>query len=241
MNQNWNNLLSFIKQRLGIKNNFIELSDIEIIQYIKEHSLPFISDYVPNKNWFLLSPNNKKDDSFSNYTYIIPDEHIDNLKEISAIYYENTNVFGFSSTSNLSANSPLNFYTGDIPSIFMANTFKQLIDTMLPVKTFFYYRPNILKLNLEITNPLIVEAYYHHSDLETLPSDIYLFFKKIALRDIIQLITMNRSKYSSLTTPFTNIDMNIDRLDTLADKLSSEIDTYLTQLPLLNIHTYLDI
>ena len=47
MPQTWNNLLEYIKLELGVPVNLLEISDDDIIKYIKNHALPEFSQYVP--------------------------------------------------------------------------------------------------------------------------------------------------------------------------------------------------
>lgn len=239
MVQNWNNILSYVKINLGIKNNFIELSDGEMIDYLSEHSLPIISDYVPNKKWFLLKPEYIVLDTYSDGDYIIPDEYTDNIKEISAIYYNN-NTTMFGAGMPYGGNNYFPLFNNTIADTYISNTYQQMIQHMSPVRTFEFYKPNRLKLAYPIDSNVIVEAKYNHVSLDTLPSDIYLLFKQIALRDIIDIIIMMRSKYDTLNTPFNTINMNIDKLETKKQDLTQRIDDYLQSLPPTDIETYID-
>ena len=54
--QNWNNVLSYIKLMLGAPINLVEISDSDIIEFLKEHVLPVFSQYSPLKRWVYLGP-----------------------------------------------------------------------------------------------------------------------------------------------------------------------------------------
>ncbi len=54
--QNWNNVLSYIKLNLGAPLNLIEMSDDEIVENLKEHTLQTFSQYCPLKKWVYIGP-----------------------------------------------------------------------------------------------------------------------------------------------------------------------------------------
>jgi hypothetical protein len=56
-------------------------------------------------------------------------------------------------------------------------------------------------------------------------------FKNICLLDAFELVINNRNKYNNLTTPFGQIDLNIDYISQRAQELRQKIDEIVDNLP----------
>jgi len=56
MAQSWNNVLSYIKMGLGAPLNLIELADSDIIDMLKEHIIPYFSQFCPLEKWVFVGP-----------------------------------------------------------------------------------------------------------------------------------------------------------------------------------------
>lgn len=86
--QNWNNILSYIKLSLGSPLNLIEISDSDMIEYLKEHVLPVFSQYNPLKKWAYVGPEHMISDGTPGqprYRFKIPkaiDEPIVDILEV---------------------------------------------------------------------------------------------------------------------------------------------------------------
>jgi hypothetical protein len=54
MSQSWNNLIRYIKRKLGAPLNFLEYSDEDIIDIVKEDVLPELSQLIARPIWLPL-------------------------------------------------------------------------------------------------------------------------------------------------------------------------------------------
>ena len=95
MAQTWNNLLSYIKLELGAPLNLLEMSDQEIIENIKEHILPFFSQYMPRMKFCIV---NEADlarigtPGEPRYKYKIPREVGEPIYDIKEVYHEESKL-----------------------------------------------------------------------------------------------------------------------------------------------------
>jgi hypothetical protein len=234
--QNWNNLLSYIKLKLGMKVNKLEFSDDEIINNIKSHTLPLVSQYEPHNIWIVSDFNRDKvlgpTGAYGNQSIRIPIDTIPfEITEIEEVYY--SNLVGY----NLSNLTP---YFVNPVDIAISNTFVDIFNFLQPVQTFTFIRPDILKFGLPITSDkLIIKLNVIHQDVSTLPSDIYnKIFKNLALRDTVGFVLANRQKYSNLQTPFGEVNLNVDALSALYESLDSKL---IEELELIPTKSFLEI
>ena len=235
--QNWNNLIDYIEQNLGIKTNFIELSREEIVNYIKEHTLREFSQKNSAKGWIVLGPGNKILDPSkpTSNLYRIPNALELRISDVSEIY--------FNTGPSLVANPEYNiyYYTGDVRNLIMDNTYYTMMRSLMPARGFEFYRPDLIKLTMILTGQVVVVLHLEHREMTTIPADLYHgLFKDMCMRDIVRLIIATRSKYSELATPFGNIDQNVQWLTEIRDRLDQKISEAYDSLPPKDIIAFLD-
>ena len=197
--QTWNNVLDYIKMNLGAPIQSIELSDDDIVKYIKEHTLPLISNYVPYTKYIVLNTDDFVDESIGKYKLNTSDYIIDVLNLYSSINTGSMNVNMNKIIESLIAN--------EIESI------KQYLSTTLD---FRFEQPNYIILYDSYSTsyfPVLVEYNTVHQTLDTIPSDIYVnFFKPLALAEIKMLLGQARRKFQNVSTPFGPINTDGDNL-----------------------------
>ncbi len=221
--QNWNNIINFIKANLGTKHSSIELDDDEFVSYFKEQSLSVFSQIIPLQHWILLTSSNliTTPNLYSNYTYKLPIPQNITLIDISSVYMNRSNTI-FTSEINM---NPVD--------IVMSNTFNDMSQFLQTVNDYQFIKPDLLRFNDNPNiNDFIVELNIEHSTLDTIPGDMYhKLFKNICLLDAFELVINNRNKYNNLTTPFGQIDLNIDYISQRAQELRQKIDEIVDNLP----------
>ena len=119
----------------------------------------------------------------------------------------------------------------------MNNVFSSLIASLDTIFSFDYFPPDIVAFSKSPgDNSFVVELNVFYRDLSNIPRDVFeKFFKKICLKDILETIISNRSKYTSLTTIYGTIELNIQNLVQKRDLLQSQIDDYINWLPMEDI------
>jgi hypothetical protein len=226
MLQNWNNIISHIKYSLGIPYNLLEITDDDIINFLKNQVLPEFSQYVPNKLFIQLTPADStgvNNQTFHQYEYKlnIPDE-------IYVLGVEN--VF-FNQSSPFSENSWSSMFV-DPTDIVLSNAYTTLRESLQVVPEFNYLPPRTITLSLLMGNGVIAEVNTIHNALDTIPPDLYNnTFKKMCLSGVLKYLYNIRSKFSNLTTPFGEIQLNIQDLQNRAAQLDQEIQDNFNWIP----------
>ena len=219
--QNWNNLLDFIKTKLGANSNLLEISDEQIIKEIKNHCLYEFSQYCPFKKRVKITSANKivSDVGEQSFVYRIPvsdDEPIIDISEIvvsdgsSSAAYDSISAIqdanNINGTSVISADS---FY--GIQDIFLSNTFNDIVASMLPRNTWDFLPPDLVSFDAYVEFGIIIINTIH-KNLETISPDLYHIFKRMALGYIQETLAITRSKYEELNTAFGQIRVNWQKL-----------------------------
>jgi hypothetical protein len=239
MAQNFNNIISYIKLSFGTPYNLLELSDDELILYIKEHTLPLFSQYIPRPIWVLLNSSNQIGSSFTKhqYTYQLPDE-VDqyDIVGIQEVYYNTSGGIALAASSAFFSNPT---------DVVISNGYFTLAQDLQTVDAFEYIPPKIITFSKESIpssgDSLIVEVNTVHQTLDSIPSDTYQkIFKEQCLKDSIDWIIGIRSKFSNLSSPFSTLNLNIDRLQALSNSLDQKITDYYNNLPPKHLLAWLD-
>jgi hypothetical protein len=230
MAQNWNNIVSYIKVNLGVPYNLLELSDDDIINYLKEHSLPKFSQYIPCPIWITLSSNDivSNEITKSLYTYQLPDIMDDyDIVGIQDVFYN---------TASGIMNSDLQTAFMNPLDTVLSNSFYNLNEDLQPVHAFQFIPPKTITFAKQIMpaydHGVVVEINTVHKTLDTIPADVYQkIFKDNCLLDVINWVINIRSKFVNISTPFNTLNLNIDRLQTVASNLETKIQDYIANLP----------
>ena len=224
MAQNWNNVLSYIKANLGSKLQNLEIEDQEFVRYFKAHTLPEISIIEPMKAWTLLTNVNRSQDIHRGgvlYTFQLPQDI--NIVDVHEIYHGNmiSTLTGFGS------------FFFDPTDVTMSNTLNSMLSFLRTEKVFQFIRPNKILISEQLTDDnAIVELNVEHNTPDTIPTDLYRsLFLKMCLKDSIQMVLANRMKYSTLSSPYGEINLNIDYLSNKLDRLETEITEMNDWLP----------
>ena len=230
--QTWNNLLDFIKINFGLINK-LEISDDDLVKYIKSQVLPFFSQYRGRKKFRELSAVNRIQSLSGQplYQYRIPldpDEYIIDILN-----------FSFSkNTSLIDVTTPLiNSPEGAIDTL-IYNSYIDIIKSMQAKNTWEFLAPDILIFDFDFGYG-ILEYTAPHTDLRTIEPDNYqLIFKKLCLANVKIWIAANRSKFDNLTTPFGVMNLNWEALKAEGVQEKEEATQLLNILPpdfLINI------
>lgn len=243
--QNWNHITSYIRSQIGSINE-LEITDDELINHLREHTLPEFSIFSPARLWVLLSDCDRvqvnpldpdmQDKTYDEDTYTVPlppDVEIINIE--NAYFRRGTSgQDGFDGYSYL--------YQTDPRDTVMNNTFNTMMNYLTTVQYYEYLPPNIIMFGKQINESgIILELHVYHVKLETIKRDIYTnLFRKMAVYDIIQMIIANRSKFQQLTSPFGEIGLNIEFLDRKAEKLEQQIEEYKMWMPPNKMAAWID-
>ena len=224
MAQNWNNIVNYVKANLGTKHSSIEITDDEFVNYFKDQTLSYFSQIIPLQYWVLLTNANivTIPNMFSEYTYKIEVPNNITLIDVASVYAADRKSLDFISTIG----------TNPADTV-MSNTFNDMTQFLNTVNDYQFIKPNYLRFSesVSITN-FIVELNIEHSSPLTIPGDMYhKLFKSMCLLDAFELVLNNRNKYNNLTTPFGQIDLNIDYIQQRIQEIRQKNEEIIDQLP----------
>jgi hypothetical protein len=214
--QNYNNILHYIKSNLGFLNQ-IELSNEDIFEYIKEHSLTELSLFDPRKKVVKISKEQLTDHEFEQYCYVIP---ISEDEDILSILDVATNINGMNRrVYDVYTNVLSNVQESMLASLTDHQTYRLIYKSK---ETGYKYMISFYK---ELLEDVYVTLGLKHLELSTISPDVYnLYFKDLCLRDIINMLIANRSKFEELGTNNASIRLNMNFLEQKKSDLDRKLD-----------------
>jgi len=247
--QNWNNVIRYIKRKLGVPLNFLELSDASIREIILEDVLPAFSQYLGTPVWFRLGPEHviTTDDKATNIDeslfvdatttnyyiaerYQIPVPLDMSIVDVQEIYWPQ-----YGATAGTAAETIQNMGMMSMNPMDMAimNVYSDIQKSMMTLPTYRFIPPKDLLLDISLFGKhIILECKAVHSDLETIPSDMYHeLFKPMCLAEILDDVIQLRKKYRIMSTPFGEINLNWEELQTRHDTIKQTVQEKLDSLP----------
>ncbi len=250
--QNWNNILRYIKRKLGVPLNFLELTDADIKEIIVEDVLPAFSQYVGRAVWIKIGPEHNVpamkdvqipnaddvyvDNTNNNYfmaeRYIIPVPEDMSIVDVQELYWPQ---YFAGNVANLDAEvlQSVGALSMDPTEILINNVYSDIAKSLSTVPTFRFIAPNELLLDASLGgHHIIIECKVVHNDLSTIPSDMYHeIFKPWALAEVLDTVIQMRKKYRAMTTPFGEINLNWEELQTRYDTIMQTIQEKVDSLP----------
>lgn len=227
--QNWNNLITYVKRKLGAPLALIEYSDDDIMAVIVEDVLPAMSQYLGKPIWIRIGGRNKINSEDSNITYElykipIPDDII--LIDVQEVYFNRDNMGVLGIYQNMLA-------VLDPRDAVMTNEFLDMLNSLETVQAFDFIAPNLIRFERPLyDNDVILECKAQHTDLNTVPSDYYQeILKPWCVAEVMENIGSMRSKFRTLATPLGQIDLNYDSLISQAQTIKATIQDKLDSTP----------
>jgi len=207
---NTSRVLDYVKSSLGFPFVQIELTDEQIMDYIKTYTLREFSQYVP---WVKKIPMNLQLESLKvadrqNEYYIFVNEG-EEIMNVAEIYYPNDDLYFYGHP----VLGPVDHY-GLREFAYQAVTAMDVKMYSSYDRTFEFIHPNIVRIspvNAIQTQYVTVEAeMIQPSDFSKIPNEFQVLFCKFAAADIKIRLFHARSKYQNLRTPFGEINLNLE-------------------------------
>ena len=204
----WDNLISYIKLELGADINKLEFSDTRMMEIIREHSLMELSQILPQQEFVKMSNKNLVSRSIHRRYKIPTKSHVIDINEIfvdSSYVYQQT-----------ADTAPTELEALDL---FQSNNYQfDLGRSLSSVTTFKLIAPNHVDILTNqansdaINNGFILELNIKHTDVSTVPMDLYSDFRDLALGDIMTFLGRLRTKYQGLNTPYGVVNTRGDEM-----------------------------
>jgi hypothetical protein len=208
-------VLNFIKSNLGFPFQQLELTDEQIIDYIKDYSLREFCLYSPDKNsmGINLTVEAYKVPGRSNEFYLYEPDGLEILNVTDVIpQISNYLITGhpFMGAFNL----------GDLREFALNTEVGMMIHQFSNFSiTFEFKHPNKLRVSpnpSDFMDQMTIEYERMHSEtFETIPYDIEVLFCNFCLADIMIMLGRIRKKYGdgNLRTPFGDIPLSAEIFD----------------------------
>lgn len=227
---NENTVLDYIKKELGHPYNVIEFDDDYLINQLitNQNYLKEFSQYFPKEERLLLtkdnalSYNNIYEDAgvppthaaINNRWLLESDNEILGVKRVINNSLYNTAYYNDMMVGIV---HPIDYAT--------SNLNKSIIE---PTLTHHFIYPDILEVKgwhrgWELM--AILET-VHDKDLTSIPSSLHVRFNHFCLYTAAKMILHIRAKYSGMQTPFGELNINVDMLQSLADKKEELIESF---------------
>ena len=227
--QSWNNLISYVKRKLGVPLNLIEYTDDDIRNIIVDDVLPAMSQYIGKPCWIRLNPEDKIYSDDNNLTYElykinVPCDIV--LVDVQEVYYHRDNMGVLGIYQNMLS-------VLDPRDTVMTNQFLDMLNSLEIVQAFDFIPPNQIRFERPLMgHSVILECKAEHSDLHTIPSDYYHeILKPWCVAEIMENIAAIRSKFSNISTPLADIQLNYEALQSKAAELKQQIQEKLDATP----------
>jgi len=230
---NENTVLEYIKDNLSWSFSQLELTDENILNYIRKHTLSDFSYYVPQV-WKIplnLGIKANKVPGVSNEWYIYDPDGLEILNVVD--------VYPQSGDYIATGHPPIGVFSmGELKDWALAVHNGMMVKMFSPFDLTFEFRhPNILRLSPEPRSGIVTVEYERRqpSDFSGIPNELQEFFKKLALADTMIRLGRIRKKYGGqLRTPFGEIPLESDLLEE-GKELRREVIETLERLYIPNV------
>lgn len=226
--QSWDNIIDYIKLEMGAYVLDLELSDDEIVNILKEHTLPFFSRYSPLIRYYYMTDEENMIQDNPTRIYQIKNFKYKVIKILEVI--GKPDIMDYNTTISTQV------YSGDVTDILAQNYITQASSTVLAPDTYQFFPPDKVELiksnnSFWLSNDFILKLACAHDDPSTISGDLYNYFRDLATADIMNAVGRIRSKYQSFGSPVGQIDLTSQDLIQEARQLKQETIDKLDRLP----------
>lgn len=219
-------VLETIKLNLGFPYKGIEHSDEVLLSYIRKKTIPLFSSYVPDVAFLEISEQQRHPQISNLYLLRDPEgRDIITVRDVILPLAVDL-IMGhpwpvFPSMEELPIQALETFEARTRKGMSLARHAWEFIP---PDKLYVYPQ--------RIQFPMIIRyERIHAPDFSTIPTRWEREFIDLALADVLELIGSIRSQYQTVSTPFGEITLNPDFLNTKASELRTAVMEKLNSLP----------
>jgi len=211
-------VLDYIKRNLGFPVMQIEISDDDIINYVKNYTLPFFSRYKPLEKYTVIDLEKNPDLQIDDTTFKIPPDPNHKLLAVTEVIP--------SMAAYMVSGFPINpFPTWQTLPNYLLQMTKALTARKYSLYqfTFQFIRPDKIKILPKLGESFyLLFATFVHT-FETIHTDWERHFLDLALADICDYIASLRVKYQNYSTPYGDINLNWDYFQNRANEIRQRV------------------
>jgi len=208
-------VLDYVKRNLGFPYNFIEITDEDILSYIRNYALREFSRYKPYVYTYFIT----KDMKISDDTFRIPleaDHEILSIKKIipdmSAYMIPGYQINPFPSFDRMPEFHLKNMKAGTQYTMSWYNF------------SFEFLPPDRIRIIPNMLDSFAVRAnLIHLPDFSTIPEDWSKIFLDLALANVLEYVASIRSQFQNFSTPFGEIPVSSENMLSRASDIRSRV------------------
>lgn len=210
--QTWNSILGYIKRELGTGVTLLEMPDDEIIEGLDEDVLSLMSQYTPHRNYTYITSANRLPHIQAGqpqWSYLLPvdqEEHIIDIYEVMP----DTNAINLDElgmeTADYSSESMIN--------LVISNTYIDAAKSLGVRNTWNFRPPRTIEMDKQINQACVIYNTPHVTPKTMRPDLFNTTFKPLCLGHVQRWLSAKRAKFENVATPFGQINLNWQKLET---------------------------
>jgi hypothetical protein len=229
MPQDWNDVLTYIKNYLSSDINQLEISDTELIEHLKKTALRTISIYHSYHYWYTLDETKLIDENISlfeiRYDELPANTEVVKIIEFAPKTINETTIIQPPETS-IDFENILSYAFNELDYLNSVNLLPELVGTK-------YIKFDQDWKNIKFFFPAKIKLGLTYPRLDLMQFELYeLYFKPLCLAETKILLGERRSKFANLTTPSGQIQLRaielkqegIQEKQYILQRLEGEID-----------------
>ncbi len=204
--QTYSNLLDYVKLNLGAKTQSFELSDEDMIDIFRDHTIPEFSKYEPLIKYYRVTYDENLISESPTFMY--------QFKDFCYKIMRVNNVIG---TATLMDMDLLYMQAGrqssyDVSEFLMSANYAHMSAIAVPPQTWRFFAPDKIEVmhssdTMSFNYDFIAELACIHDNPTTINPDLYTYLRDLAVADIMIFVGRIRSRFESFTTPYGNVEV----------------------------------
>lgn len=211
--QTWSSILKYLKRELGTGVTLLEMSDDDIVEGLEEDVLSLFSQYSPHRTHTWVTSSNQVPHNRAGkprWLYIMPIQEGETIIDIYEAMPDATgeylDEFGTDMIDLTSADNMID--------VVISNTYTDAAKSLGVQNTWTFHPPNQIEFDKEIQRAAIIYD-IPHSTPKTVRPDMYnTTFKPLCLGTVQRWLVAKRAKFENVATPFGQINLNWQKLET---------------------------
>ncbi len=205
--QTFANLLEYVKLNLGAQTQAFELSDEDMIDIFRDHTIPEFSKYSPLIKYYRVT----YDDNLisENPTFIYQ------FKDFCYSIMKINNVIGTATLMDMDLlyNQAGRQSSYDVSEFLMSANYAHMAAIAVPPQTWRFFAPDKIEVmhssdTMSFNYDFITELACIHQNPTTINTDMYHYLRDLATADIMIYVGRIRSRFESFTSPYGEVQVS---------------------------------
>ncbi len=205
--QTYSNLLDYVKLNLGAKTQAFELSDEDMIDIFRDHTIPEFSKYIPLIKYYRVTADENLVSENPTYIY--------QFKNFCYKIMKINNVIGSASLQDMDL---MYMQAGrqssyDVSEFLMSANYSHMSAIAIAPQSWRFFAPDKIEVMrtsdaMHLNHDFITELACIHDNPTTINPDMYSYLRDLAVADIMIFVGRIRSRFESFTSPYGEIQVS---------------------------------